>query len=93
MSRGREPGNDSRESRDHQHGDVCRKVIAEIGQADPERVVSLRIEGDDSGNWDAARMAQVLSNLVGNAIQYSPLGTAVDVRLRGSSRTSSCSAA
>lgn len=68
-------------------GDVCRRVIAESEQAEPGRTVSLRVEGNDSGEWDAARMAQVISNLVGNAVQHSPDGTPVDVRVRGSSRS------
>jgi signal transduction histidine kinase len=68
-------------------GDVCRQVIAEIEQAEPGRAVSLLVEGDDSGEWDAARMAQVISNLVGNALQHSPRGTPVDVRIRGSPRS------
>jgi signal transduction histidine kinase len=67
-------------------GDVCRQVIAESEQAEPGRTVSLRVEGNDSGEWDAARMAQVMSNLVGNAVQHSPQGTSVDVRIRGSPR-------
>ncbi|HUK66470.1 MAG TPA: MASE1 domain-containing protein [Anaeromyxobacteraceae bacterium] len=69
-----------------QMGDVCRQVIAEMEQAEPGREVSLRVEANDSGEWDAARMAQVLSNLIGNAFQYSPKGTPVDVRIRGSSQ-------
>jgi len=68
-------------------GDVCRQVIAESEQAQPGLSVSLRVEGNDSGEWDAARMAQVISNLVGNAVQHSPRGTPVDVRIRGSPRS------
>jgi signal transduction histidine kinase len=68
-------------------GDVCRDVIAEIEQAEPGREVSLCVKGDDSGEWDAARMAQVISNLIGNALQHSPRDTPVDVRIQGSFRS------
>jgi two-component system phosphate regulon sensor histidine kinase PhoR len=33
------------------------------------------------GEWDATRLEQVLTNLVGNALSYSPTGTKVQVRL------------
>src|SRR5262249_22583963 len=34
------------------------------------RVISLETFGDLSGQWDAARLGQVVSNLVGNAIAH-----------------------
>ncbi len=66
--------------------EVCRQVIAELEQASGGRRVSLRVEGDDRGEWDAGRMAQLTSNLVGNALEHSPQGAAVEVRIRGSPR-------
>jgi signal transduction histidine kinase len=33
------------------------------------------------GTWDAARLEQVISNLLGNALRYSPPGTRIDIRV------------
>ncbi len=37
--------------------------------------------GDACGTWDADRIAQVVSNLVGNALSYSPPHTPVEIGL------------
>ncbi len=52
-------------------GDVCRQVISEFLVSTPGREVSLEVTGDVAGRWDAGRLARVVSNLVGNAIQHS----------------------
>lgn len=49
---------------------VCRQVIDEMAGAYPQARVVLEAHGDGTGRWDADRLAQVLSNLVGNAIQH-----------------------
>jgi two-component system, sensor histidine kinase and response regulator len=51
-------------------GDVCRAVISEFRISQPKREVSLDVSGDVAGHWDPARLARVVSNLVGNAIQH-----------------------
>jgi signal transduction histidine kinase/integral membrane sensor domain MASE1 len=65
-------------------GAICRHVIAELEQAHPRSRIVLSVEREDRGEWDAARMAQVMSNLVANAIRHSPEGDPVEVRIRGS---------
>jgi signal transduction histidine kinase len=44
--------------------------MMEIRAGDPEAVLRLQMSGDLRGEWDADRLEQVVSNLVGNAIQY-----------------------
>jgi PAS domain S-box-containing protein len=61
-------------------GAVVGAAIDEVAPTFPERVVELATEGDTHGLWDADRIAQVVSNLVTNALKYSPSGTPVKVR-------------
>ncbi|MBU8896360.1 PAS domain-containing sensor histidine kinase [Corallococcus sp. H22C18031201] len=64
--------------------DVCRRIIAELEPAHPERGVDLQVRGECRGIWDEERLAQVLSNLVGNALQHSVEGSRVRVSLESS---------
>lgn len=57
---------------------VCRMVVEELSAAHPDRHIILDVEGASEGVWDADRMAQVLSNLVGNALEHG----AADVPVR-----------
>jgi sigma-B regulation protein RsbU (phosphoserine phosphatase) len=62
--------------------DVCAEVIAEIETAHPDRTVLFDTDVDTRGLWDRERLAQVVSNLVGNAIQHGNAHSAIDVQLR-----------
>jgi signal transduction histidine kinase/CheY-like chemotaxis protein len=62
--------------------DVTRHVVDEVLQAHPERQVQVEPIGDCHGEWDPDRVSQVLTNLVGNALAYSPPTTSVQVRTR-----------
>lgn len=57
---------------------VCEEVVLETGTARPEGVLRLETSGNLVGNWDVDRLAQVVSNLVGNAIQHGD-GTPVTI--------------
>lgn len=49
---------------------VCEEVILEALAGRPDAAVHLESRGDVTGTWDADRLAQVVANLVGNAIEY-----------------------
>ena len=49
---------------------LCREVLDEFRAAHGDRVLRFRSEGNVSGEWDAARLRQVLANLVANALEH-----------------------
>jgi PAS domain S-box-containing protein len=61
--------------------ELCAQVIEELELAYPERTIEFESRGDAWGNWDPDRMAQVISNLIGNALQHSPDSATVRVHL------------
>ncbi|AKV02391.1 Sensor histidine kinase [Labilithrix luteola] len=50
--------------------DVCERLVEEAKVAHPERAIELTARGDLSGYWDAHRVAQMLANLIGNALTH-----------------------
>ncbi len=51
-------------------GFVCKQIIDEMRVMKPEREFHISTTGDLEGEWDKARLAQVVSNLLSNAVQY-----------------------
>ncbi len=49
---------------------VCRGVVSETQAIHPGRRLEYQAEGDLRGKWDSGRLGQVLSNLLGNALQH-----------------------
>jgi signal transduction histidine kinase len=62
---------------------VARQVVNEVRLTSPERAIEHFSEGKGHGAWDPDRMAQVLSNLLLNAVQYSPADAPIEVFTRG----------
>ncbi|MFP2908623.1 PAS domain-containing protein [Pyxidicoccus sp. 3LFB2] len=60
-----------------------RQVLDEIQVSHPERELQVEQHGDGQGAWDADRLAQLVGNLLGNALSYSPPGSPVRVATRG----------
>lgn len=64
-------------------GFVSRLLIHEMQVANPTRTILLETSGDLQGEWDKARIGQVFSNLIGNAVQYSFKESSIDVTVKG----------
>jgi PAS domain S-box-containing protein len=62
---------------------LARTVLDELEATYPDRTLDLIHAGDTRGTWDPDRITQAVSNLVTNALKYSPPGTPVAVRAAG----------
>ncbi|HLL05770.1 MAG TPA: PAS domain-containing protein [Myxococcaceae bacterium] len=62
---------------------ILRQVVEESQVSNPGRVLSLVQQGSGEGAWDEDRLAQVVSNLLANAVHYSPPDSAVSIEMRG----------
>jgi signal transduction histidine kinase len=62
---------------------LCQEVIDEMQAAHPAHEFRLvpEIEGEMTGEWDGARLRQMISNLLGNAVQHGFASTPVTLRM------------
>jgi signal transduction histidine kinase len=60
---------------------VCQEVVLEIQASHSDAIVHFSSSGNVTGEWDADRLTQVVSNLIGNAIQHGGKGpVTLDIR-------------
>jgi signal transduction histidine kinase len=70
---------------------VSRQLIDEMRAMHPSRKFELEISGETEGKWDKARIGQVFSNLLGNAVQYGFKDLPIGVTIKGDPETVSVS--
>lgn len=58
-------------------------MAEEIRIAHPDCELLHAAEGEASGHWDSDRVAQVLTNLVTNAVQYGAANAPISISTRG----------
>jgi phosphoserine phosphatase RsbU/P len=64
-------------------GQIANDVCDELRVAWPDHNIEVEVRGDARGEWDPARIAQTISNLVGNAFTYGDPHTPVRVSIDG----------
>ena len=58
-------------------------VVFETRAAHPDRVIDTELSGDLSGRWDSERLAQLLSNLIGNAVHHGAGNAPIQIAASG----------
>jgi signal transduction histidine kinase len=64
-------------------GKAVHDVVDEIAAAHPTRKIEIDARGELQGEWDCARISQVLANLIGNALEHGAAGAAITVEVGG----------
>lgn len=62
---------------------VCREIAGEVRAGHQNREIEVKSSGDCVGEWDCQRMAQLVSNLVGNAVQHGETSTPIVITIEG----------
>src|ERR1035441_4221114 len=68
-------------------GTAVQEAAKEVQAAHPGRNILIETSGDLEGEWDRARVGQVLSNLIGNAVLRGVKTSAIAVAAKGASST------
>jgi signal transduction histidine kinase len=71
-------------------GELAWPVLQELGDANPQARLAVSRLGDLSGCWDPDRLGQVVSNLVGNAIQHGIATEPIVVEMDGTESDTVC---
>ena len=64
---------------------VVQQIAQEMRAGHPASTIEVDVSGEATVNWDKARFGQVVSNLLGNAVQYSFPGTRILLTLDATS--------
>jgi sigma-B regulation protein RsbU (phosphoserine phosphatase) len=64
--------------------DVCHQVVVEAELTHPDRPLDVDMRGDLIGVWDRDRIYQLISNLVGNAVQHGEPRSRIAMRVNAS---------
>ncbi len=64
-------------------GIVAEQIVNEVRVVHPHRTIELSMSGVLVGEWDKARIGQIFSNLLNNAMQYGSHSAPVRVGLKG----------
>ncbi|MGD0773108.1 MAG: sensor histidine kinase [Candidatus Solibacter sp.] len=67
-------------------GTAVREAVKQIQAAHPGREILIETSGNLEGEWDRARVGQVLSNLIGNALLHGSTTSAIAVAAKGAGR-------
>jgi PAS domain S-box-containing protein len=62
---------------------LCRSAADELKHIKPGREIVLDVRGDTRGRWDPDRVAQLVTNLLGNATEHAPRGSRISVFIDG----------
>lgn len=69
---------------------VLADAVDELRSTHPGRQIELRLHGPGTGVWDPDRLAQVVANLVGNALRHGAADRPVTLTLAGSADDEVC---
>lgn len=64
-------------------GKAVHDVVGELSAAHPDRQIEVDARGALKGKWDCARISQVLTNLIGNALEHGSDRTIVTIAVQG----------
>lgn len=67
--------------------ELVRDCVRELALINPKREFQLNIVGEPQGVWDASRLSQLISNVLGNALKYGTPGRPVTVTVDGTDPT------
>ena len=61
--------------------ELCKNIIGDLLASHRGSAIELTSDGDVQGVWDEERIAQAVTNLIGNALKYGAPGTPVRVKV------------